>query len=292
MEDLGSAPDVAQHLLADDPAAADEALVAWARTLGRLHARTHADRESSRVAFAVALAAVAGQGPGDRFTLGVEGSLDDATRDWAATAETLGIAGPPDVAALAAPLADPAHHALSPSDTCPDNNMLTADGCRLIDFEWAEVRHPAWDAAYLSVPWPTCWCSWQIPDASAERALDAYREQAVAGIPHVGSDAFLADVELARVCWALISVAWSLTTALRDDQHPHAASPATRPRMQHRLRLVAESATAAAPFAGAVLEHTRGAWGDLALPLAPAYRPGASVGSDHARSTRHEAPLA
>ncbi|MBF4763076.1 phosphotransferase [Nocardioides islandensis] len=194
MEDLGSAPDVAQHLLADDPRAADDALVAWARTLGLLHARTHADREATRRAFSRAEASVAGRGPTDRFTLGVQGSLDDANRGWATNAEELAIPDPPDVGVLAESLADPDHHALSPSDTCPDNNMLLADGCRLIDFEWAEVRHPAWDAAYLSVPWPTCWCSWRIPDDSADRAMDAYREEAARGIPYVGADAFLDDV--------------------------------------------------------------------------------------------------
>ena len=25
-------------------------------------------------------------------------------------------------------------------------------------------RHVAWDLAYLRVPWPTCWCSWRLPD--------------------------------------------------------------------------------------------------------------------------------
>ena len=53
---------------------------------------------------------------------------------------------------------------------------------------------------------------------------------------------------------------------------PHPASPGTRPRMQHRLGLVAESGTARRRFAGEVLEHTREQWGDLALALAPAYR--------------------
>jgi hypothetical protein len=147
-----------------------------------------------------------------------------------------------------------------------------ADACRLIDFEWAEVRHPAWDAAYLSVPWPTCWCSWRIPDASASRALDAYREEAERGIPYVGGDAFLADVERARVCWALVTVGWSLLRALREVGEQHPASPDVRPRVQHRLALVASSGTDAAGCAGEVLEHTRQEWGDLALPLAPAYR--------------------
>ena len=46
MEDLGTAPDVASHLLGTDAGAADAALLAWATTLGRLHARSHADRHA------------------------------------------------------------------------------------------------------------------------------------------------------------------------------------------------------------------------------------------------------
>jgi len=271
MEDLGTASDVAEHLLGSDPLTADDALLAWARALGTLHARTHADRAVIATAFAEAEGAVLDE-PVDRFHAGVAGSTDQATRDWAADAEALGIDGPPDVGALAAVLADPEHHALSPADVCPDNNLLLPDGCRLIDFEWAEVRHPAWDAAYLAVPWPTCWCSWRIPEASAQRALHAYREEAVRAVPYIGTDAFLDDVEAARVCWALVSVSWSLRHGLREESTPTPSGPSTRPRMQHRLHQVAESGTAAAAFAGEVLEHTRQQWGDLALALAPAYR--------------------
>ncbi len=274
MEDLGSAPSVADHLLGSDSHRADDALLAWARALGMLHARTHDDRTSLSTAFSDAEGAVVDE-PVDRFHAGVAGSAEQATRDWAATAVALGIADPPDVAALAAPLESDEHHVLSPADTCPDNNLLTDDGCRLIDFEWAEVRHPAWDAAYLSVPWPTCWCSWRIPEATADRALEVYRETAAEGIAYVATDDFEADVATARACWALVTVAWSLSTALREDEVPHPASPGIRPRMQHRLALVAESGTSAATFAAQVLEHTRREWGDLALPLAPAYRSGA-----------------
>jgi hypothetical protein len=249
MEDLGSAPSVADRLLAGDPDAADSALLSWGTALGRLHAGTHAESLAIEARFAEAEAEVAGRSPGDVFSLGVEGSLDHATAGLATTAEALGIAGPPDVPALAARLAGPDHHALSPADVCPDNNLLTDGGCRLIDFEWSEVRHPAWDAAYLSVPWPTCWCSWRIPDASAERALDAYRGAAAEGLPYVAGDAFADDVAAARACWALVSVSWSLMTAIGADSVPTPRGPATRPRMQHRLGLVAESGTAAASFA-------------------------------------------
>jgi hypothetical protein len=91
-------------------------------------------------------------------------------------------------------------------------------------------------------------------------------------VPYVATDAFMDDVEVARVCWALVSVSWSLAHALRQESTPTPEGPSTRPRMQYRLGVVAGSGTTAASFAADVLEHTRSRWGDLALALAPAYR--------------------
>ena len=89
MQDLGDAPSVADHLLAGDPVAADHALVAWATTLGRLHARSHPEQGATRLAFVEAVRAVTGVGSPDSFHLGVSGGLDVATRDWATNAEIL-----------------------------------------------------------------------------------------------------------------------------------------------------------------------------------------------------------
>jgi hypothetical protein len=54
---------------------------------------------------------------------------------------------------------------------------------------------------------------------------------------------------------------WSSARPRSERRHP---------KRTHSGR--AESGTSAAEFAGQVLEHTRGRWGDLALALAPAYR--------------------
>lgn len=37
---------------------------------------------------------------------------------------------------------------LSPGDTCPDNNLLNSGRLTFLDFEFAAVRHAAWDVAY------------------------------------------------------------------------------------------------------------------------------------------------
>ena len=272
MEDLGTASDVAQHLLGSDPLAADDALLAWARSLGTLHARTHADRAAIATAFAEAEGAVLDE-PVDRFHAGVAGSTDQATRDWATDAEALGIDGPPDVDALAAVLADTEHHALSPADVCPDNNLLLPDGCRLIDFEWAEVRHPAWDAAYLAVPWPTCWCSWRIPTAVADGAVARYRERVAPTVPYVASEAFGTDLDLATLGWCLMTASWSVHSALEEDEVP-LEGPSTRPRMLHRLWLAAHQSgpPPLTSYARDLYRVLARRWGEPTLVLAPAFR--------------------
>ena len=240
MEDLGSAPGVADHLLATDPVAADEACVAWATALGRLHAGTHADRAAIAPAFAEAEGAVADDEPVDRFDAGVAGSLDKATDDWAAQTPTRSAsAGPPDVGALAARLADTEHHALSPADVCPDNNLLTdrrlpPDRLRVGGGAAPGVgrgvpRRPVADLLVL-VADPGRLRRRGRSTPTARRPSRAFRTSP--------RDAFEADVEAARACWALVSVSWSLTdraargadTAPGQPRHPPAHAAPARPR--------------------------------------------------------------
>ena len=219
---------------------------------------------------------------------------DQATTDWAAHAEALGIDRPSGRRRPGRPCSPTAeHHALSPADVCPDNNLLLPDGCRLIDFEWAEVRHPAWDAAYLAVPWPTCWCSWRIPDASAERALDAYREAAVEGIPYVG------DRRVRPTTWRPLGPCWALVHGVVVPDGPPCA------RTRHRIR--------PAPAPGPACSTGSPSWRSPARPrqrsparcsstpggsgvISRSARPGVPLTRAdrlaHARCARHEASFA
>ena len=100
----------------------------------------------------------------------------------------LGIAGPPDVAVLAASLETTsttrsARPRRVPTTTCCSTTAAgssTSSGRRYATRPGTRRTSP--------VPWPTCWCSWRIPDDSAARALDAYREVAREGVPHVATD--------------------------------------------------------------------------------------------------------
>ena len=79
----------------------------------------------------------------------------------------------------------PGVRALTPSDACPDNNVLRGGDLVLVDFEGAQVRHVAWDVAYLRVPWPSCWCSWRLPEDLAARAHGVWTEQVAVVAPYV-----------------------------------------------------------------------------------------------------------
>jgi hypothetical protein len=261
LADLGTGASVADALLGTDPAAAEAALGAWATALGTLQAAT-GDR---RDAFAAALAELSPLGAPE---------VDESATSVASAAGTLARLLPqlgvhPSAAALdelrALRVGGPA--ALTPGDTCPDNNVLGPDGCTLIDFEWAEFRAVAWDAAYLRVPWPTCWCCWALPASVAEAALDRWRA-AYGPLP----PGFDAELDRATLAWAFISLGYFLPRILAgEDTAGNAAGPIRRAFVQHRL----DTAPGDGPLAELAAETAaalRREHGDHPLALAPAFR--------------------
>jgi len=275
MTDLGSGPSVADALLGPDPAAAADAVAAWATAIGVLHRST----AGSRAAFQDALRA--------RDRRISESTLADDLAETVSILTQHGFDVPAHAAeeliGLAVRLGDQAA-ALTPADACPDNNMWTAGGLALIDFEGAQWRHIAWDAAYLFVPWPTCWCSWRIPDEVAERALDAY--QASSAMTTAGFDR---DLEAAVVGWVFMSVALFLPRALTEDVPPgNPAKPAPNRRalILHRLERASRSPETPALARLAADLHTAltARWGALILPHAPAFSPTSRTGGPPGRS--------
>ena len=190
LEDLGSHPTVADLLLGRDPAAAQAAVDAWVDAIADLHL---AATDDVLDAYGRRL----GTRAPDIETHRIPAALDYSARDFVRVGELIG--APPPATTLDA-LRDvvggltPSPPVLTPADACPDNNLMTPDGVVLLDYEFAEVRHRVWDVAYLSVPWPTCWCAWRLPDAVATGAIARYRERVAPSVPYVGSDAFDADL--------------------------------------------------------------------------------------------------
>ncbi len=245
-EDLGAGGSVADALLGDDPGAATTAVIGWAQAIARLHVATRALRDT----FRAALAERQGDLPVADSRVTVD--LEDAVRVLDRECGSLGVRVPAgafdELRGLGRRLGGSGTAALTPADTCPDNNVATDAGLALIDFEGAQWRHVAWDVAYLLVPWPTCWCSWRIPDAVADEALAAYRAIAVTGFPEVAEPAFAADLDLAVTGWALLSTSWFIDNALGSDAGGEPATsptPTRRAMILHRLDRAAGSGEAA-----------------------------------------------
>ena len=272
MSDAGSGASVADALLGPDPVAAADAVVEWATSIAMLHRAT----TRSRNAFRNALDARAGGLPvaDSKMSAGME----EAATTMAQQCAELGVDVPSgaldELRTLGTRLSDAGTAAMTPADACPDNNVLTADGLVLIDFEGAQWRHVAWDVAYLTVPWPSCWCSWRIPADVAERAMEAYR--ATFAGPDADAAGFRRAVEAAAVGWEFASTGWFLPRALAEDRtraDPDKPTPNLRAAILHRLDQARRSADGAAlAELAARLHHTLSSrWGDLALPYAPAF---------------------
>jgi hypothetical protein len=302
IEDAGPGASVADRLMGDDPGRATAAVLRWAEAVARIQAATlrmGTDFRSRLAALAAAAQPDRGTdvyrdrlGPqravgwkvavtrpaSDEVIADAFGGLRDGLAPLGLTAGPGALA---ELRAIAGRLrADSAGRrgpgALTPGDMCPDNNVETPPELVLIDFESAEFRHIAWDAAYLTVPWPTCWCSWRMPDAVGRSALARWRTTIE---PELAPDvaAKLGDaIRDATVAWALITTGWFLGAAHRDRPLGPGGSrrPGARMLIQHRLGVAA----AADPdgllggLASSALDATRAAWGDCPLLLSPAWR--------------------
>lgn len=160
---------------------------------------------------------------------------------------------------------------LSAGDMCPDNNLVDGGVVRFIDLEFATVRHLAWDLAYLFVPWPSCWCAWQLPDGLAQSAVGEWRRTfAPADWRSLG-----ADVELAADAWRWLSVSWllpSLATGwpVREDR----PAPPVADRIVHSLDALSSSSnfTQLSDTAGELAAAVRARFDVSTLAEAAAWR--------------------
>jgi aminoglycoside/choline kinase family phosphotransferase len=273
LRDLGGGPSLADALLDDDPGVATDRLRAWVDALASLHAATTGDRP--------AFARILGQSTVDSMPEALAKAADGLVEVLPRLGVSPGGAALAELRAAADRLS-PGAAALTPADACPDNNVVTPDGLVLLDFEQATVRHVAWDAAYLLVPWPSCWCSWALPAAVAQDALDRWRAAVTPALPMVGSAAFDRDLDIAVTAWAFVSCAWFLDGAFDEPAAAPGggrAGPTRRGVIEHRLRQARRGPLAAlATLADEVLAAISRRWGHAPLPVAPAYRTAAGAG--------------
>jgi len=275
MTDAGTGPSLADALLTGTAEEAALATERFAVTLAALHLSTRDVRDT----FAAELSArSSGTVPGPA----IPGIARSAVSGLRVFCDQLGVTVPDGalsaLAELPGRLAASGPAALTPADACPDNNIRAGDGYVLVDFEAAEWRHVAWDAAYLSVPWPSCWCSFRLPSGVAARALARYRATLASRVPYAATAGFDRDVTVAMTGWAFITTSWFLGNALGEDPPLHDVTPPPPTRravILHRLGTAAREDTiipVLAEFAARLRAELVRRWGEVPLALAPAFR--------------------
>jgi len=260
MSDLGAAPTLADLLLASQSAeaarAASSALVDWAAALGQLAAHG-----AGRAAEHAGLLSRYGATP----QAGYVARLGERIQATGERAARLGVTRLPDgldaeLSQLTKFAAAAGYQVFSPGDVCPDNNLITPGGVRFLDFEAAGF-HPVYlDAAYLRMPFSSCWCVAALPQALVAEAEEAYRAPVAQVFPDLADDdRWQHGVRQAMAAWTLNSLGSLLAGALAGNapltgERP---SPGWRQLLRYRWRTLAAELAVAGELP-AVLALTRG----------------------------------
>ena len=269
LEDLGRSSTLADKLFGPDAETARRCLLGWARALGRMQAAT-AGRERDFGALLRRQGERAWRDPVAEEARAALAKLPDRLH------ARLGVTVPATAALEAQDtvrlLGGTRYRAFSPSDTCPDNNLVTSRGVRFVDFEWGCFRDIVLDAAYFRVPFPACDACFALPPGLAAEMLEAWRAE-IAGVwPELDEPTRLQRRLLdAQLLWVWLCTWWLLPRLPHDGATGHRDGPighdATRsPRISTALMHYWRELGAAAATAG------RGATAALASDVVGALR--------------------
>jgi hypothetical protein len=287
MSDFGAGRSLADLLLGSSAQPAQETLLAWARYCGELSVAVR-DR---RADFDTLLAGYLAGRPEESYAAGLPDRILRAGRIAGRQPDELGdlgiVGGVQAPAGLADELREVAdavrpdrYPVFSPGDICPDNNLIAGGRLRFLDFENAGFHCAFLNAAYIRMPFGTCWCVFRLPDGISHAAETIYRRQVAQVHPRLADDAtWQPGLRRAVAAWTLSAMTWLLPWAARADQpmDPDQVSPGNRQLMRYRWRMLADELDSAgelpalAQFANSLLTATD-SWEAAALPLYPAFR--------------------
>jgi hypothetical protein len=226
IEDLGRLATLDDKLRGTDARAAEAALLSWARSLGRLHAST-ASREAD---FNALLRRLGGRPPAEESMPVVACAQLPALLE-----QTLGVTTPESLRHAAERAGEHArgssYRAFSPVDLWPDNNLVTDNGVRFLDFERGRVRNALVDAAHLRVPFVSGPDALALPPGMSEAMVAAWRAE-VSGIwPTLSDDdalaAHLLDSQLLLIWMATWNWLPKLDASLDNGRTGRAAALVT-----------------------------------------------------------------
>ena len=278
MTDLGDAPSLAALLLGSPAVAAEQAMLDWAAACGRLAVSTAGREHEFETVLAGHQAGLGVRPPATHWLLRRIWLVPDLLREQGIEVPA-GLAD--DLAEVAALLGPRQSLVFSPGDICPDNNLVTAAGVRFIDFESAEFHSVFLDAAYLRMPFSSCWCVFRLPAALAARSEAVYRELVTGVYPSLADEeSWLHGMRLAMTAWTLHGTTHLLGPSLAADGSMNQAerrAPTARQLLRYRWQsLLAElEGTGELPAISMLMRRlltSTESWRAAELPSYPAFR--------------------
>ncbi|MBA0126008.1 phosphotransferase [Haloechinothrix sp. YIM 98757] len=188
LEDLGVAPTLEARLAEHDSRTAERTLLSWARTLGRMHATT-AGREPDFNALLRRLGAKNDQ-QGEALPVTCD-RLTHLLREHL-------LVDTPDqvikrVHRAAAWATSQEYRAFSPTDLSPENNLVTEDGVRFLDFEHGCMRNALIDVAHLRAPFAFWEGALALPPGMSEAMVAAWSAEVTGVWPGLDDHEALAE---------------------------------------------------------------------------------------------------
>ncbi len=208
LSDLGENASLTTVLRSGAEPASRNALMAFAQAMGRMHAAT-VGREPDFVAL---LRRVDVAHRVDGIAQQAEAAIGEVPR---MLHRELNIEVPGEIAERIVAgnrlFSAGRYRAFSPSDLCPDNVILNAEGARFLDYEWGGFRDATLDIAYALVSFPGCLCDVELSRERARQLVEAWRSEVVGVWPALADDAVLAERILeARLIWVWLTTYWFL----------------------------------------------------------------------------------
>jgi hypothetical protein len=275
MTDLGEWPSLADVLLGDDPQAARDGLLSWARGLGEMARRAFGRQDELHELRR-------------KYSTGAESAavVSSSLRgmDKVPTVlEKAGItipAGLADDIAELGKLADDGYPAFTPGDTCPDNNVLTPAGLRFLDYEAAGFPSVFLTAAYCRMPFSSCWCVFRLDPALAALVEETFRAAVVPVFPDLcDDDVWHTGMRRGIAAWSTRTMLLTKDALARDPAmgRPGVPSPTVRQLLVYRCEMLHRELTAAgdlpalAETAGTLLRMAAREWDTPPLSQYPAF---------------------
>jgi hypothetical protein len=277
-EDIGDYPSLLDILLGNEPDAATDGAIAFARGLGALHAQT--------IECGNAAANLPHQPP----------PIGDYWRQVREASAHLGLPAPDgvdrDIEEIVHILAEPGDYlALSSGDPSVVNCKVINGGIRFFDFEEACFRHALLDAAVLRVFYPTGGPAWRLPPGIVPQMESAYRAELARACPTVSDNvSYEQGMAAASAAWMILRMVRLPRVDAGPDQDPWLLLPpgwsSAVPLRSRRRQLVSilETWTASAQqvhtfdalaaWCVRMIDSLRLRWPEATeeLPLYPAFR--------------------